>query len=47
MTSVADDAAAARQRHAQLSVEITEHQHRYYVVDSPVDLRRRVRRAGA
>ena len=36
MTSVADDAGAARQRHAQLSVEITEHQHRYYVLDSPV-----------
>ena len=36
MTSVADDAAAARQRHAQLSVEIAEHQHRYHVLDSPV-----------
>jgi DNA ligase (NAD+) len=33
---VADDAGAARQRHAQLSVEITEHEHRYYVLDSPV-----------
>ena len=30
MASVTDDGAAARQRHAQLSVEITEHQHRYY-----------------
>jgi DNA ligase (NAD+) len=36
MASVADDVGAARQRHAQLSVEITEHQHRYYVLDSPV-----------
>jgi DNA ligase (NAD+) len=27
---------AARQRHAQLSVEITEYDHRYYVLDSPV-----------
>jgi DNA ligase (NAD+) len=29
------DEDAARHRHAQLSVEITEHQHRYYVLDSP------------
>ena len=36
MTSVADDGAAARQRHAQLSMEITEHDHRYYVLDSPL-----------
>jgi len=36
MASVADDAGAARQCHAQLSVEITEHEHRYYVLDSPV-----------
>ncbi|HKA97198.1 MAG TPA: NAD-dependent DNA ligase LigA [Streptosporangiaceae bacterium] len=36
MASVADDIVAARQRHAQLSVEIIEHQHRYYVLDSPV-----------
>ena len=36
MASVADDAGAARQRHAQLSVEITEHDHRYYVLDAPV-----------
>ena len=35
MTSVAE-IDAARRRHAQLSVEITEHQHRYYVLDSPV-----------
>ena len=35
-SSVADDAAAARQRHAELSVEITEHDHRYYVLDSPL-----------
>ncbi len=28
--------AAARQRHAQLSIEITEHDHRYYVLDAPV-----------
>ncbi len=27
---------AARQRHAQLSVEITDHDHRYYVLDAPV-----------
>jgi DNA ligase (NAD+) len=25
-----------RQRHAQLSIEITEHDHRYYVLDAPV-----------
>ena len=36
MASVADDIDAARQRHAQLSVEITEHEHRYYVLDAPV-----------
>jgi DNA ligase (NAD+) len=36
MASVPADAGAARQRHAQLSVEITEHEHRYYVLDSPV-----------
>ena len=36
MASVADDGAAARQRHAQLSMEITEHDHRYYVLDSPL-----------
>jgi DNA ligase (NAD+) len=36
VTSVADDSGAARQRHAQLSVEIAEHDHRYYVLDSPV-----------
>jgi DNA ligase (NAD+) len=29
------DEEAARHRHAQLSVEITEHEHRYYVLDSP------------
>ncbi|MGE5133682.1 MAG: NAD-dependent DNA ligase LigA [Gemmatimonadota bacterium] len=28
--------AGARQRHAQLSIEITEHDHRYYVLDAPV-----------
>src|SRR5207244_7620104 len=27
---------SARQRHAALSVEITEHDHRYYVLDSPL-----------
>jgi DNA ligase (NAD+) len=27
---------AARHRHAQLSVELTEHDHRYYVLDAPV-----------
>ena len=36
MTSVADDGAAARQRHAQLSMELTENDHRYYVLDSPL-----------
>ena len=36
MASVPDDIGAARQRHAQLSVEITEHDHRYYVLDAPV-----------
>jgi len=36
MTGVADGSGAARQRHAQLSVEITENDHRYYVLDSPV-----------
>jgi DNA ligase (NAD+) len=33
--SAPQDVDAARHRHAQLSVEITEHQHRYYVLDSP------------
>jgi len=28
--------AAARHRHAALAVEITEHLHRYHVLDSPV-----------
>jgi len=27
---------AARHRHAQLSVELTEHNHRYYVLDAPL-----------
>ena len=36
MASVTDDGAAAQQRHAQLSVELTEHDHRYYVLDSPL-----------
>jgi DNA ligase (NAD+) len=27
---------AARQRHAELSAELTEHNHRYYVLDAPV-----------
>ena len=36
MTSVTDDGATARQRHAQLSVELIEHDHRYYVLDSPL-----------
>jgi DNA ligase (NAD+) len=36
MASVADDIDAARRRHAQLSVEITEHEHRYHVLDAPV-----------
>src|SRR5215472_15419225 len=34
--SAPQDAEAARHRHAELSVEITEHEHRYYVLDSPV-----------
>jgi DNA ligase (NAD+) len=36
MASVPDAAGVARQRHAQLSVEIAEHDHRYYVLDAPV-----------
>src|SRR4249919_3159852 len=36
MASVTDDGATARQRHAQLSVELIEHDHRYYVLDSPL-----------
>jgi DNA ligase (NAD+) len=28
--------AAARHRHAELSVQLTEHNHRYYVLDAPV-----------
>jgi DNA ligase (NAD+) len=31
-----DDLEGARQRHAGLSVEIAEHDHRYYVLDSPL-----------
>jgi DNA ligase (NAD+) len=34
--TVAKDAGAARHRHAELSVEINEHDHRYYVLDSPL-----------
>ena len=36
MASVPDDIGAARQRHAQLCVEITENDHRYFVLDSPL-----------
>ncbi|HEY2552889.1 MAG TPA: NAD-dependent DNA ligase LigA [Streptosporangiaceae bacterium] len=32
----AEATAPARQRHAQLSAEITEHNHRYHVLDSPL-----------
>ena len=46
MTSVADDATAARQRHAQLSMEIDEGPVRYYVLDRR-RRRRRVRHAHA
>ena len=35
----------ARQRHADLSAQITEARHRYYVLDSPTAVRRRVRPA--
>jgi DNA ligase (NAD+) len=34
--SVATADPAARQRHAQLAVEITEHNHRYHVLDAPI-----------
>ena len=34
--SVAEASPAARQRHARLAVEITEHNHRYHVLDSPL-----------
>src|SRR5215472_18813823 len=34
--SVPDDAEAARRRHAELSVEINEHDYRYYILDSPL-----------
>jgi DNA ligase (NAD+) len=33
---VAEASPAARQRHAELTTEITEHNHRYHVLDSPV-----------
>jgi DNA ligase (NAD+) len=35
MTGLPEDAAAA-QRHAQLSAEISEHDYRYYILDSPL-----------
>jgi DNA ligase (NAD+) len=35
-TSVGEADPAARHRHAGLSVEITEHNHRYHVLDAPV-----------
>ena len=34
--TAADDATAARHRHAELSVEIAEHDYRYYILDSPL-----------
>jgi DNA ligase (NAD+) len=36
MTEPATADPAARQRHAALTVEITEHNHRYHVLDSPI-----------
>ena len=36
MARVPEDISAARHRHAELSVEITEHDHRYFVLDSPL-----------
>ena len=36
MASVPDDIGSARQRHAQLCLEITENDHRYFVLDSPL-----------
>jgi DNA ligase (NAD+) len=33
---VEEATVAARHRHAELSVELTEHSHRYYVLDSPL-----------
>ena len=32
----ADPGAADRERHAELSTEITDHQYRYYVLDTPI-----------
>jgi DNA ligase (NAD+) len=34
--TVPEDAEAARRRHAELSVEINEHDYRYYILDSPL-----------
>jgi DNA ligase (NAD+) len=34
--TVPQDAEAARHRHAELSVEINEHDYRYYILDSPL-----------
>ena len=34
--TVPEDAEAARHRHAELSVEITENDYRYYILDSPL-----------
>ena len=34
--AVEEATVAARHRHAELSVELTEHSHRYYVLDSPL-----------
>lgn len=36
MASEPDDLASARHRHAELCVEINEHDHRYFVLDSPL-----------
>jgi DNA ligase (NAD+) len=35
-STVEEATVAARHRHADLSVELTEHSHRYYVLDSPL-----------
>ena len=34
--TVPEDTEAARRRHAELSVEINEHDYRYYILDSPL-----------
>jgi DNA ligase (NAD+) len=36
MTGVPTDVTAAAQRHAQLSADISEHDYRYYILDSPL-----------